>query len=82
MSVFSALERELADVEFELMDLMMFSLPVCSKHEAVLFTNSQDVPDRYRKYSLPAESDKLYELATRCLRIRCRLGESSTNAIA
>ena len=67
MSVTSVLERELAAVECELTDLLMLTLPVCAKNGTLLFYNSESLPDGYRKHSLPSESDKLYELATRCL---------------
>lgn len=82
MSVTSVLERELAAVERELTDLLMLTLPVCAMNGTLLFYNSESLPDGYRKHSLPSESDKLYELATRCLEIRGRLGESNTQTIA
>lgn len=74
MTVASALERELAATERELFALLMHALPVSIENGPMIFFNSQNLPDDYRRNWLPKESDELLELAKRCSSIRGELG--------
>jgi hypothetical protein len=82
MAVTAALERELVATERELFDSLMLVLPVCAKNGTMIFFNSGNLPDEYQHNWLPAESDELFELATRCSSIRSSLGLSNVHTIA
>ena len=77
-----SLERELAATERELFELLMHVLPVCAENGTLIFFNSQNLPNDYRHNWLPAESDQLFELATRCSTIRRDLGLPIAQTIA
>lgn len=74
MTVTAALERELAATERELFDLLIRVLPDCAENGTLIFFNSTNFPDDYQRNWLPAESDELHELVTRCSGIRSKLG--------
>ena len=82
MTVTAARERELAAKERELFDSLVRVLPVCVENGTLIFFNSQNLPDEYQHHWLPAESDELHELATRCSTIRSELGLTNAQTIA
>ncbi len=73
MTAVSVLEQELSAAERELFDSLMRVLPDCAKNGTMIFFNSQNLPAEYQQHWLPAESETLLELATRCSRIRSEL---------
>lgn len=74
MGLNSILERQLRELESDLIMLLERSILSCIDVGTLLFFNSEYLPSAYREQWLPDESEKLLALAKQSIELRSRLG--------